>query len=234
MIFNHIEYNLADDIEVNQERESSQVYIFLDDNVENDNYKIVAQAISLDIRGDFGFFLNRKIVETEMYEWKGNLFHIYVNTENSYVKIIDITDEVYNQTAYIVELEEWKEALTDWKIFYLQKLGFMEFESKALSHMIGVLILTYDQIDEYVCSDEMVIEAIKKCSERYGVNTSVIYRDCRKVAGVYYIEQFYNWVIELFERKTEKSVLSEFVLDNIINNYNDIRPSILNQFGIEL
>ena len=236
MIFEHIVIDLEDYIGKNQDTELNQVYILLDDNVDNDNARIVAQAISLDIRGDFGFFLNKQIDETDMckemkYEWTGNLFHIVVNIKEHHVEIEDITDEEGN--VYDIDLKEWQEALYDWKNFYLKKLGFLEFSSIALSHMIGVLILTYDQMDGNVCSDEMVIEAIRKCSDRYGVNKSVIYRDCRKVTGVYDIKQFYDWVIGLFEKQTRNTLLNDFVL-NSIDKYTNVRPFISKYFGVML
>lgn len=236
MIFEHIVIDLEDYNDNNQNTERNQVYILLDDNVDNDNARIVAQAISLDIRGDFGFFLNKQIDETDMciemkYEWTGNLFHIVVNIKEHLVNIEDITDEEGN--VYEIDLESWQEALSDWKNFYLKELGFLEFSSMALSHMIGVLILTYDQMAGNTCSYEMVIEAIRKSSERYGVNKSVIYRDCRKVTGLYDIKEFYDWVIRIFEKGTRNILLNDFVLYSI-DKYADIRPFMKEHFGVML
>lgn len=236
MIFEHIVIDLQDYIDNNQDTERNQVYILLDDNVDNDYARIVAQAISLDIRGDFGFFLNKQIDETEMctemeYEWTGNLFHIIVNTKEQLVKIEDITDEEGN--VYDIDLEQWQEALSDWKNFYLKELGFLAFSSMALSHMMGVLILTYDQMDGNSCSFEMVIEAIKKCADRYGVNKSVIYRDCKKVTGVYDIRLFYYWVIDIFEKRIRNYILNDFVLYSI-DKYGDVRPFLFKHFGVIL
>lgn len=239
MVFEHLVFNLAEYTENNQDRESDQVYILLDDNVDDDKDRVVAQAISLDIRGDFGFFLHRPIDETNdgiEYEWTGNLFHIMVNTKEHVVKIIDLTDE--EDHVYVVDLNQWQEALLDWKQFYLETLGFLEFKSVALSHMMGVLILTYDQMDGNCCSYEMLIEAINKCSKRYGINTSVIYRDCRKVTGLYDIRLFYYWARGVLDNKHRYDfsydLLNDFVLTNLDLFYDNIRPSILKHFGVKI
>lgn len=234
MIFDHIVINLEDYIENNQNRENNQVYILLDDNVDNDNYRIAAQAISLDIRGDFGFFINRDLNEKntcEEYEWSGNLFHIIINTKENIVNIVDITDEENN--IYFIDLEQWQEALLDWKDFYLTELGFLQFESMALNHMVGVLILTYDQMSQNYCSNEMLVEAIKKCSERYGVAPSVIYRDCKKVTGVYDIERFYDWVCDILEKRNKDYILNEYIVQSIYR-YGDISTFVFDHFGIRL
>lgn len=239
MVFEHLVFNLAEYYENNQDREIDQVYILLDDNVNDDNDRIVAQAISLDIRGDFDFFINRKDDETNVgieYEWTGNLFHIMVSTSENFVRIIDLTDE--ENHVYGVRLHQWQEALWDWKQFYLKTLGFLEFNSVALSHMMGVLILTYDQMDGNFCSYEMLIEAINKCSKRYGINTSVIYRDCRKVTGLYDIRLFYDWASGVLDNKHRYDFpydsLNDFVLTRLDSLDGNIRPSILKHFGVKI
>lgn len=238
MIFEHIiieyreEYDELNDYNETLKREVNQKYIFLNDNNDNDNYKIVAQAISLDIRGDFGFFINRNNSdECEEYEWTGNIFNITINKREKIVKILDLTDE--ENHVYRVEMDEWMEALLDWKDFYLKELGFMEFGSLALNHMLGVLILTYDQMGENYCSYEMIIEAIRKCSDRYGVSKSVIYRDCRKVTGVYDIESFYEWASSILENKYININLNNYIM-NRIDRYDDIRPFMNYYLGISL
>lgn len=237
MVFEHLVVDLAEYYENDQDRESAQVYILLDDNVDDDNYRVLAQAISLDIRGDFGFFLHRTTDKTNdviEYEWTGNLFNITVNNKEHVVKIIDLADE--EDYVYVVDLNQWQEALLDWKQFYLKALGFLEFKSAALSHMMGVLILMYDQFDGSFCSYEMLVEAINRCSKRYGINTSVIYRDCRKVTGLYDIRQFYEWAIGVFDNRHGYShvLLHDFVLTNLDLFYEDIRPYILKHFGVKI
>ncbi len=233
MVFEHLVFDLNEYDEYSRDGESSQIYIFLDDNVDDDNGKIVAQAISLDIRGDFGFFLNKlKSNNESAYEWTGDLFKINVIPYEGKVRIVDITDEVEN--VYIVTLNDWIEALLDWKKFYLKTLGFLEFNSVSLSHMFGVLILAYDQMYNEDCSYEMLIEAIKKCSKRYGVNKSVIYRDCKKVSGVKNIKDFYNWAIDLFRYRDRDINLHEHVLKNLDIFSGDIRPKLIKHFGIIL
>lgn len=260
MVFEHLIYILNDINDNVRGTSGEQIYILLDDAVDNEEYKVVAQAISLDIRGDFGFFLNRNAYEIERYdryrrnneyiryveyeeyeeyeekeeyEWVGNLFRINVNTRLGIVQIEEIADEEGN--VYSVAYKEWEEALLDWKEFYLHELGFLDFESIALSHMMGVLIMTYDQMDGRYLANEMVTEAIKQCAKRYGVKASVIYRDCKKVTGVYSIEDFYSWVIEMFENGHvfRGGYLNEYIL-NHIKHYGDVESSLVKHFGIHI
>ena len=101
--------------------------------------------------------------------------------------------------------------------------------------MFGILILAYDQMFHGHCSTEMFTEAIKKGADRYGVSTSVLYRDCRKVCGVYDIADFYNWAIDLLEiRFVQNNTLNEFILSNIDKKRNNIRPVIKKFFNIDL
>ena len=232
MKFEHLVINIEDDSYDIEEERGNQVYIFLDDNVDSDDEKIVAQAISLDIRGDFGFFLNKQSDKRNIcdrYEWIGNLFHITVDNNKGIVKLVDITDE--ENEEYLIKIQEWQEALEDWKEFYLIELGFLPFKSMAINHMLGVLILTYDQMDQKYCSNEMLIEAIKKCSKRYGISKSVIYRDCKKVIGVTTIEQFYNWACEVLENK---SIIFKHNIFKYIKPNEDIQAYMLKYLGIKL
>lgn len=252
MVFEHLVYNLNVINDNVGDALGEQIYILLNDDVDNEEYKAVAQAISLDIRGDFGFFLNRNAYEIEKYdryrrfdeyigyggyeedeeyEWVGNLFRINVNTRLGIVRIEEILDE--EGIVYNVDYKEWEEALLDWKEFYLHELGFLDFDSIALSHMMGVLILTYDQMDGRYLISEMVTEAIKQCAKRYGVKESVIYRDCKKVTGLYSIEDFYSWVIEIFENGHiyKGGYLNEFILSHI-KHYGDVESSLVKHFGI--
>ena len=234
MVFEHLIFNLAENEENSENEKKDQIYILLDDkDIDDENARIAAQAISLDIRGDFGFFLNRvkyKWDNNRDYEWTGNLFNIMVKPNEEKVIIVDNTEE--DEHGYIIELNEWQEALLDWKKFYLDALGFLKFKSKALSHMFGVLLLTYDQIGENCCSDEMIIEAIKMCSRRYGISCSVIYRDCVKVTGVQGIRAFYDWVIGLFVNENRALTLHEQVLIYLNRFYQDIRPELYRCFDI--
>lgn len=263
MIFEHIvidsnEYPELNNNEYDNEGHDTggvQKYIFLDDkNVPCDEYAIVAQAISLDIRGDYSFFLNNETIKSgqpmwktmsnnsnkyekrkeskyqrKEYEWTGNMFHIIVNEKYNIVKIIDMSDE--ENRIYEVEYNEWEEALLDWKEFYLSELGFMEFDSLALSHMFGTLILIYDQMGDGIYISDMLTEAIKKASNRYGVAEAVIYRDCKKVTGVYSIDTFGEWVAGFLQDNKYRhryaknsmpyNVLEDFVRSNIYNCQSD-------------
>lgn len=228
MVFNHLTYNITNN-DVDVTRESYNTIILLDDEGADENARVVAQAISLDIRGDFGSFLNTMDM---VYEWTGNLFHIVMDRRENTVEIINITDA--ESIIYEIEYAEWIEALEDWKRFYLSELGFLEFESIALSHMLGVLILTYDQISDGYCTYEMFTEAIKKCASRYGISKSVIYRDCKKVTGVYEIERFYDWAVCILENiEIKEEYLSEYIVKNTYH-YGDIRPALRKYFNYNL
>lgn len=215
--------------------------ILLDDNLDDDvvnneeyiNYRILAQAISLDIRGEFGLFINNSTeCDSFYYEWTGNMFNIIVNKNQKVVVISDLTDE--ENKEYVVDFDEWQEALLDWKQFYLETLGFLEFKSKSLCHMMGVLILTFDQMSNDIFSSEMITESIKKCAERYGVNKSVIYRDCRKVTGLYNISDFCLWTKGLLLNKLYLCKFSDFAFYNIDKQNDHFRVAIKKYLNIEL
>ena len=206
MRFQHITYR----VENNENATGySPVYIFLDDDkMEDDVAKAIARAIALDIRGDYGFFLNRSDERDEKteYEWQGNQYRIKVNHESGIVNIVNILDE--EEREFSTKLHEWYEALQDWKGFYLSELGFRVSRYEAFNHMFGVLILAYDLIgDSSIYNDnrgykeEVLNEAIKKCADRFGVKESTVYRDCRNVTGLYSISDFYKWTIRLFRKR---------------------------------
>jgi len=239
VIFEHLIYNLQEISDDVGGENGSQIYILLNDNVDKESHKVVAQAISLDIRGDFGFFLNREVYENnaeDKYEWTGNLFHINIDTESKTVCIEEIIDE--EKSIYRIDLKEWEEALVDWKNFYLEQLGFLGFKSKALSHMMGVLILAYDQMDGEYWSDEIFVEAIKKCAKRYGIKKSVIYRDCKKVTGLYSIKDFYRWATKLFQTRyiDKANSLDEDILIRLshFSTYEDLQLFMTSQLGIHI
>ena len=206
-------------VEVREDNHQSFPLILLDDNTDfvlkdlesnnqlsNEEYTVVAQVISLDIRGDFGFFLNKRKENRLDYEWAGNLFHITVRPSLERVEIMETLGE---EITYSIPWVEWEDALMDWKQFYLKELGFLEFDnSMALSHVVGVLILTFDQMTEGICKMEMITEAIKRCSERYGISKSVLYRDCKKTLGLAHIKEFYILAqCILYEQCGEKQLL---------------------------
>ena len=227
MKFSH---NILVDIEDNREGEIEDgirrvPLIVLNDNVDfvfkdkmpnnpltNEEYTIVAQAISLDIRGDFGFFLNKRKENKLDYEWAGNLFHITVRQTLERVEITDILGE---EITYNIPWGEWEEALIDWKQFYLKELGFLEFDtSQALSHVVGILVLTFDQMTEGVCEMEMITEAIRRCSERYGICKSVLYRDCKKTLGLECIEEFYLLSCLILEDQYRRVHIFDYIRKN--------------------
>lgn len=203
MILEHYIYYYFEKIE-NIGGEIQQPYIFLEADKNDEISNIVAQAISLDIRGNYGDILSALDDKTNdgRVKWSGNLFCIIIDKGTNIVKIIDLMNE---DKEYITDFSEWNEALLDWKDYYLNELGFLAYDSKALSHMLGVVLLTFDQINEHIISEyiisegvgkEMITEAVKKCAKRYGVNPSAIYQDCRKVTGVTF-SVFSLWLAEL-------------------------------------
>lgn len=222
--------------------EIKQSYIFLKGNKDDELSSIVAQAISLDIRGNYGDILNvlGESKNEGKVNWSGNHFQIVIDESKNNVKIVDLVADELKE--YNLELLEWIEVLLDWKKYYLQELGFLAFDSKALSHMFGVALLTFDQINgekiEYEIGREMVTEAVKKCEKRYDVKASVIYRDCKKVTGVYDFSDFSYWLYNLLSFKKSDKVNFEYIMNNLIkhNHYdrNMIDELFMKHFGIDL
>ena len=239
-----LEHFIYDSFEKENDRagEITQSYIFLKENKYDELSSIVAQAISLDIRGNYGDILNvlGESINKGKVKWSGNHFQIIIDKSKDNVKIVDlVADEV---KEYNLNFLEWNEALLDWKEFYLQELGFFAFDSKALSHMFGVALLTFDQMNEekikYEIGRKMVTEAVKKCEKRYGVKASVIYRDCKKVTGVYDFSDFSYWLYNLLSFKKSDKVNFEYIMNNLIkhNHYdrNMIDELFMRHFGIDL
>jgi hypothetical protein len=228
MILEHYIYYYFEEIE-NIGGEIQQPYIFLEADKNDEISNIVAQAISLDIRGNYGDILSALDDKTNdgRVKWSGNLFCIIIDKGTNIVKIIDLMNE---DKEYITDFSEWNEALLDWKDYYLNELGFLAYDSKALSHMLGVVLLTFDQINEHMISEisekskgvgkEMITEAVKKCAKRYGVKDSVIYQDCRKVTGVTF-PVFSRWLTKLLLYKQSNIYEFEYIMYNLkkyINN----------------
>jgi hypothetical protein len=230
------------EIENDWDGKIKQPYIFLKENKNDELSSIVAQAISLDIRGNYGDILNvlEEGINEGKIKWSGNHFQIIIDKSKNNVKIIDLVADELKE--YNLDFLEWNEALLDWKKYYLQELGFLSFDSKALSHMFGVALLTFDQINEekieYEIGREMVTEAVKKCEKRYGVKASVIYRDCKKVTGVYDFSDFSYWVYNLLSFRKSNKVNFEYIMNNLIKhnyyNRNMIDRLFMKHFGIDL
>ena len=241
MILEHFIYDFYEE-ENDFDDKIKQSYIFLKGNKDDELSSIVAQAISLDIRGNYGDILDAlgDSINEGKVNWSGNHFQITIDNAKDNVKIVDlVSDELIE---YNLEFSEWKEALLDWKKYYLHELGFLAFDSKALSHMFGVALLTFDQINEekveYEIGREMVTEAVKKCEKRYGVKASVIYRDCKKVTGVYDFSDFSYWLYNLLSFKKSDKVNFEYIMNNLIKhnyyNRNMIDGLFMKHFGIDL
>lgn len=208
---------------------SDQTILLLDEDGREDKEKIVAQVISLDIRGEYGLFLNaREESQKQEISWTGNLFKVLVKEEK--VIISELSEE--KDDSYEIEKSEWIEALRSWQEDYLKNLGFMEFSSKALNHMFAVLLLTFDQMSENECEPQMLTEAIKKSSSRFGVNQSVIYRDCKKVTGSYDIEDFFLWTRSFLKDLLNGKIRNDNKYKHICSKYEDISKAISMYFEI--
>ena len=238
MILEHFTFESFDK-ENDWDGEIKQPYIFLKENKNDELSSIVAQAISLDIRGNYGDILNvlEGSINEEKIKRSGNYFQIIIDKSKNNVKIVDLVADELKE--YNLDFLEWNEALLDWKKYYLQELGFF---SKALSHMFGVALLTFDQMNEekieYEIGREMVTEAVKKCEKRYGVKASVIYRDCKKVTGVYDFSDFSYWLYNLLSLRKSDKVNFEYIMNNLIkhNYYNRdmIDELFMTYLGIDL
>lgn len=236
--FDDIE-NIAESFEKDDQKEKYDFdkYLFLDAN-DDDNYaeQVVASAISLDVRGNYGVFLNRDFSirqqpgEAEPFEWNGNIYSITVN--DGVVSFDEFDVESYGDNNIQMPLHEWIEALEDWKDFYLKELGFIISDDDAINHLMGVLLLTDDHIYGDKCEDYMVKVAIREASERFGVNEKTLLWECKRLVGVFSAEQFYDWVCALLspeklDRKNavwtlkEKDLTMEYCLSKVKTEMND-------------
>lgn len=214
MIFRHRVYPLENEISESNGRSPLTKVIFLDDEGEERRDAIVAEAISLDIRGDYGFFLefeyiNERNIHNERQEfiWCGNIFQITIKSKEDVVIIQDMTDS--EGMEYRIERDQWVEALEDWKKFYLTEMGFLEFSSVQLSHVLGVLLLVFDKIyDIRFIHKQMFTESIKQCAMRYGVTIPTLYAECKNVTGVSKIEEFYE-LSEKYFAEQDKMLISK-------------------------
>lgn len=189
----------------------NDIYLFMETNQEE--YTLIAQVISLDVRGNYSEVLNgitqvRKFPQTN-YEWAGNCFRININNET--VKVYDlyyeendeqVTNEEDMQSCEI-NLREFEEVVNGWKKEYLQTMGFSKFESKALSHLYGVLLLVYDKVDENnpSLSDEQIRYSIWQAARRYDRAMTTLYHQCKHVLSLNKMHEFYDWCRQVFVNK---------------------------------
>lgn len=179
---------------------------------EDDIYEVAAEAITLDIRGNYGShiaeiedFINSN---DEDYIWSGNSYNVSIKKNKDCGTIVIIEDQ-YSESRCEMEISEWLEALNDWKEFYLSKMGFKKFEfSIGLSHLYSVILLVYDKIcieDTYIPID-IYTYSLSQCAERYGIKVQTLYAQCCKEAGVYSIHEFYYYVSIFILHKKEELV----------------------------
>ncbi len=212
MIFEHEVIDIKNDFMQENSNEAynqmNKVILFKENDNSSDDDKIGAQAIFLDIRGNYGRFLKEMNIaiqnEYEEFVWSGNLFLIGVKHKDNIIIFEDNTED--EQRKYTLKLDEWLEALEDWKEFYIQQMGFNEFpESKELSHMFGVLLLVYDKIkkDETFIERKVFSISIEQCAERYQITIPTIYEECKRCIKANTIDEFYFFVNKLFLYKEQ-------------------------------
>lgn len=224
MILKHDSFFIRDKVE-NMQDAIEQPYIFLKAD-ENDSLgDLVAQAISLDIRGNYGDLLNvlDDNINNEILTWSGNLFLINIDKVESKVQIKYLIDE---DEEYIIDFSEWNEALLDWKDYYLNELGFLAYKDKSLSHMLGVALLTFDQINDEIINTyhiydntclDIVREAVQKCGKRYGAKDLEIIYDCETITGVSF-SNFSYWLVDLLIYNSSNRVIYNHIMYNLNSN----------------
>lgn len=226
---------LIDDAYYDDQRpDGNSKYLFISgSSAKNDVERAVIQAISFEVRGEFGVFLNNidEGFDDEIY-WTKNQCDIAVNYKTRNVTIKFGYQE--NSQTYNVPLSDWNEALIDWKKNYLKYYGFVSFKDVPLSHLLGVLIMTQDLMaDDDICESYMIIEAIRKCADRYGIDAATIRNDCKRVTGLYYIEEFYLWCHDLLTRNEHRKY-DDFVMEHIEAADTGFREAVLQYLGIEM
>lgn len=140
-------------------------------NGESDEEVVIAAAITLDIRGNYSFFLENK----KEYQWTGDLFEIIVSEEN-----VTLTPNYFDSeesVSYTIQIKDWKDALNLWKENYLKEMMCSEyFSDDYMKYILGTFILVWDKItDSREILNELVEESMKECAYRYGVSLSEIY-----------------------------------------------------------
>lgn len=223
-------------------REIDSNYLFIDvSDIHDETQLMMAYAISLDIRGDYGVFLNRRLdkktSDEHKYEWSGNLFHITVDLDQQWVELRYLGDE--DDRVYTVDLFEWEQTLKSWKKQYLDRMGFIKFKTAAFNHFWGVIMLAYDSSfdKEEFDRSEILEYAIKRCASRFGVRESTIKRDCRSITGMYNIGEIYLWLYELFTEKKEDRFHDEFIKEHLMSFHDDytlFEKSLEKYFNVEL
>ena len=206
-------------------------YLFLyDDDSYSQPERAVVEAISLDIRGDYNWFLkNNKTESNESLVWTGDLYEIEVcNTHKIvYLRYLETNNEKLINEAFSVSLEEWNDALSKWRKMYLKTLGFLEFNSEELNHFFGVLILAqdslYDELD-IILDNSIVSNSIRKCADRYGINSKIVFQDCRRVTGLHNINDVYSWIADFVSGNENKYDI--FVKEHISSYNEDFTSSV--------
>lgn len=204
----------------------NETYLFM--NTDEAKYSLIVQAISLDIRGNYHEILEgidrvNKFPQVE-YEWIGNCFRIKMNQRK--VRIYDLSYEVNGEETeneYLesceIELNEFQEVINEWKLEYLESMGFLKFkQNKALSHLYGVLLLVYDKVNEQepVLTDEQIRYSIWQAAKRYGRAMTTLYHQCKNVLNHRTMWEFYDWCRLVFVDKRRG------LLENIGEEFLDI------------
>ena len=200
------------------EKENDYLLFF---DIQTEKYKALSDVISVDLRGNYGMVLSGiskvrdKKNELEKYYWKGNLFNITVEVNQT------IIENLFNEEFKIYFLtDEFTDILEQWKNEYLKEMGFLKFEkSKTLSHIYAILLLAYYMRGDANIEDsynDSIKYAINSCAHRYGISKSTLYSQCTRDIEIEGIKQFYK--------------LSDRYLKN---RDNDLMKYLENKFNIE-
>ena len=229
-------------------REIDSNYLFIDvSDIHDETQLMMAYAISLDVRGHYGFFLNRglfkELSDERKYEWAGDLFHITVDKDLHEVELLYFGDE--EDRTYTIELSEWEETLNSWKEQYLNRMRFKMFKKAAYNHLWGVIMLAYDSSfdipvhegEQRPFYEEVLDASLWRCASRFGVKVSTIKRSIRSITGMYYIGDIYLWLYELFTEKKEYRWHDEFIKEHLMlfhDDYSLFEKSLKEYFNVEL
>lgn len=173
-------------------------------------YEVIAEAISLDIRGNYfdifsavEYYSKMRYYEEIKYEWIGNAYKIEIKGNNTLV---------YNcfdmEKSCLINTNEFLKVLYAWKEKYLQVLGFNRFpNNKVMSHIYGIMLLLYDKLDSnYNLEYDQIRYSICQCADRYGMTVRELRDECKRFFNQRSIWDFYKLCKFIFENKRYSSL----------------------------
>jgi len=209
---------------LDKQNESDFLLVF---DIKTEGYKVLSDAISFDLRGNYGMVLSalNKVInkqdELETYSWRGNLFMITINYKET--KIVNIYNK---ESKLLIPTVDFKDVLKKWKEDYLREMRFFKFEkSKTLSHIYSILLLAY-YMRGNIHAEETYVDSIKcsieKCADRYGILKSTLYNQCTRELELRSIHEFYKLSDEYLKNR-ESGIISTleriFNVDNMIGEF---------------